>query len=156
MEKILFAISLTLLSFSIMAQNKSEDNISNKVKTELKQLYPYAKSIKWSSHDEELINASFTIKGKRINVLFKADTLFADMIEMNKNKLPKAVTNHVKSYYEGYSIIQAYKIKTSPKDMDRKTRYWITIGKDKVRTTLICYSNGNEMTAFSKQVKKKN
>ena len=37
MKRILFAISIVLLSFSIIAQNKSTDNIPSKVKSELKK-----------------------------------------------------------------------------------------------------------------------
>lgn len=154
MKRMLFTISLTLLSFLIIAQNKSAYNISNKVQTELKNLYPNAKSIKWSSHEEGTIEASFIIKGKKLSIIFKADTLFAEKIEINKNNMPKAVKNHLKSYYKGYSIIQTDEIKRSPSAKDKNIYYWIELEKGIGKKVIICYSNGIEMTAFNKNATK--
>ena len=155
MKRILFAISFVLLSFSIFAQNKSVDNISRKVKSELKSIYPNAKSIKWSSHEEGVTDASFIIRGKRISVIFKADTLFVVRIEINKNELPKAVKNHLESYYINYSITKTYEIKPLSNSKDKNINYWIELGKGQLKTVIICHSDGNEMTAFYKHVNKK-
>ncbi len=121
------------------------------MKAELKKLYPDAGSVTWSSHEKGTTDASFVKKGKRIRVLFKDDILFADMMEINKDELPEAVKSHLKSYYKGYSTVHAYKMKILPNTKDKNIRYWISLEKGQRKTSIICYSNGDEMTAFSKR-----
>ncbi len=151
MKQLLLTISIALMAISVIAQNKGEVNVSSKVKAELKSLYPDAKAVKWSSHDEGKIDASFKIKGKRIHAGFNADTLFSIMTEIHKRKLPEAVKDHLKTYYKGYSIVQTYEMKLSPKAQDKSIHYWIGLKKGHKETVIVCYADGTEMTGFTKK-----
>lgn len=107
--KHLFIIIL-LFSVIVSAQNV---NIPQEVKDSFTQLYPKATGAKWTKVDEtEVYDAEYIVKfkekGKSITAIFNPLGDF----KMTKNslspaKLPKNITNYVKTTYGGSKISEA-------------------------------------------------
>ena len=155
MKKSMLLCFVILFSISLSAQEKKEINVSEKVKTELTKLYPNAKDVKWSK-DFEKTNASFLKEGKQVSVTFRADTLFANMIETEIAALPEVVKNHLAKYYKSYSIIRAGKIHFASIPDKKNICYGADVTNGSITKRVICYPNGEEMSVSNVPDRKKN
>jgi|GEM_PF-3850976 len=144
MKKMIVLCLMVIMSLSIYAQTKKAVKVSEKAKAAFEKLYPNAKQVKWSSHYEGTMEASFKQKDKNISVMFKADTVFEERVEMPKDKLPEAVKNHIKEYYKHYSIVHAYEIHSSVFKKDNNVGYWITVKKGNAAVSMVCFQEGRK------------
>jgi uncharacterized protein (UPF0333 family) len=103
MKKVLFLI-IVIIAVPLLAQNKKEFKISEKVKSALINLYPDAKNINWEK-DENNTEASFIISGKNISVTFDSNEFYAAKTQIQLSEIPKAVKQSLDEYYHGYKII---------------------------------------------------
>jgi hypothetical protein len=145
MKKSMWLCFVLLFSISLYAQEKKEISVSEKVKVELTKIYPMAKDVKWSKNSE-ITRASFMEDGKHISVIFRADTLYMNMIETEISALPEPVKNHLAKYYKKYSIIRAGKIYSSAARDDKKALFGADIQDGSITKRVICYPNGSEMS----------
>ena len=104
MKKALFLIITVMIVVSLLAQNKKEVKISERVKSALIKLYPDAKNIQWKI-DENKTEASFVINGKNILVTYDSNEFYAVKTQIQPSEIPKAVKQSLDEYYKGYKII---------------------------------------------------
>ncbi len=142
-KTMLFCLVLTF-TFSLSAQEKKEIKVSDKVKTDLIKLYPNAKDVKWS-REFETIRAMFLEEGKQVAVIFRADTLYTNMIEIELAALPETVKNHLIKYYKNYSTIRAVKIHFTAIPDEKNVCFGADITDGSITKRVICYPNGSEM-----------
>jgi uncharacterized protein (UPF0333 family) len=103
MKKVLFLI-IVIIAVPLLAQNKKEFKISERVKSALTKLYPDAKNIQWKI-DENKTEASFVINGKNISVTYDSNEFYAAKTQIQPSEIPKAVKQSLDEYYQGYKII---------------------------------------------------
>ena len=155
MKKSMLVCLVLLFSISLFSQEQKEVNVSEKVKTEFAKLYPKVKDVKWFK-SMDAINTSFIQNGKRIGVIFKADTLFATMTETAISELPKAVKNHIDKMYKGFSIIRAGKMHFVSRPDKNNIAYGGDITNGTITKRVLCYPNGSEMSVFNLPDRQKN
>jgi len=155
MKKLMLYCLVILSLISLSAQEMKEVNVSEKVKVELKNLFPKANNVIWIKN-LEIINASFTQEGKQVGVIFKADTLFATMNETEITALPEPVKKHFDKYYKDYSIMRAGKMHFATKPDKNNIAYGADITNGTISKRILCYPNGEEMSVSNLPNKKKN
>lgn len=145
---------ILVLSVTLLAQEKKEVNISQKVKAKFSKIYPNAKDVQWMKN-VDVINATFIKDRKRVGVVFKADTLFATMTEIEVKDLPKQVKKHLDNYYKGYSIIQTGTMRFAGEHEKGNIAYGADVTNGKVAKRVIFYPNGDEYAVSNIPIPKK-
>jgi hypothetical protein len=155
MKKSLLLSLMVLVSFSLLAEEKQDAIVSEKVKITFAKLYPKAKDVQWGANGE-VIYGAFTQKEKYIGAMFKADTLFGTMNQMEIAALPKPVKKHLDKYYRKYSITRTGKMHFASNRDKNNICYFTDITNGVITKRVMCLPNGDEFggTALLESKKK--
>ncbi|MFA7229216.1 MAG: hypothetical protein WC061_09280, partial [Melioribacteraceae bacterium] len=145
MKKAIIFIFVILFIVTLSAQERKTIDVPEKTRTLLANLYPEAKNVAWLK-DFDMIHASFLVEGKQVRVIFRADSLYAKMIETEISAIPEAVKNHISKNYKGYSIFRAGKIHYASVPDKNNLCYGADITNGSVTKRIVCYPNGTEMS----------
>ena len=138
MKKVLFLILTVMIVVSLLAQNKKEVKISERVKSALIKLYPDARNIQWEK-DKNITEATFVKSGKNISVTFDSNEFYAVKTQIQPSEIPKAVKQSLDEYYQGYKIVTAGMIT----DKRSNIYYGTELKKTTVSIKVMFDKNGN-------------
>lgn len=111
--KQLLIITCCLLIFAVIgcSQKLKAKNLPLVVKTAFDKAYGKPGTVKWDKEDKDNYEASFTLRGKEISVVYSGDgTLLETESEIDTGELPSPVKEYINSHYKNARISEAAKI----------------------------------------------
>lgn len=140
------AISLIVFT-SLFAQTTRNVVVSGKVKKKFVKLYPNVKDAKWSVSKNN-VHAEFMQEGKEASAVFKADTLFVTMIQVDVSALPEPVKKYFDKNYKDYVIVKTGKMQFAPIPGGKNICYAAEVTNGKISKRVVCYPDGKEMSVL--------
>jgi len=140
---ILFAVSLSILSFTACAQKQTAPE--NVVKA-FSQKFPDAQKVKWDKENETEWEAEFKFNGEEYSANFSTDGVWKETEhEIEKSEIPANVKQTLDSEFAGYKIEEAEISETA-----ESTVYEFELEKDDQEMELAVFLDG---TVKKKEVK---
>jgi len=139
MKKSILFFTIFALVISVSAQNKKQEQVTEKAKATFAKLYPNVKEVKWGKEGKDEFEAEFKQNGTAISVVIDADgNLKETETEISKTELPKGVEEFIKLNHKGWTIAEAAKIV----DSKGNTTFEAEISKDKMKKDLMFTKDG--------------
>lgn len=128
----------TLFSTSACAQENSEKDVPETVKTAFTQKFPSAKKVSWEMESPSEWEAEFKLDGKEYSSNFSTDGIWKETEhEIKTSEIPDLILNIIEKDFAGFKIEEA-EISESPEG----SLYEIAIEKGEEEWELVFDANG--------------
>ena len=141
MKTMLIAAAFMAATFSVSAKNKTTAaTVNYQIAQTFQSEYANAENVEWGTSANNLVRASFTNEGEKVNAFFSQDGEFvASTVELTKDKLPAKLQAAISKKYGNTAITEAISMQKN-NELDRA--YYVKFTVNGIAKLIKGFDNG--------------